>query len=164
MEKITTDISSFENLRKKGYVYVDKTDLLWRLAASREGRQFFISRPRRFGKSLMLSTLKCLFEGRRDLFRGLRIEKKEYDWAKYPVVMLNMADVVAPTVDKLSENLSDLVDGLVEEFHLENVRKVSDPGKHFGNFLKALAVKAERERKGRGKSATGEGVVVLVDE
>ena len=50
MEKITTDICSFENLRKDGYVYVDKTDLLWRLAASKEGRQFFISRPRRFGK------------------------------------------------------------------------------------------------------------------
>ena len=68
MEKITTDISSFENLRKGGYVYVDKTDLLWRLAADKEGRQFFISRPRRFGKSLMLSTLKCIFEGKRELF------------------------------------------------------------------------------------------------
>ena len=56
MEKITTDISTFENLRKGGYVYVDKTDMLWRLAANQEGRQFFISRPRRFGKSLMLST------------------------------------------------------------------------------------------------------------
>ena len=51
MEKITTDIYSFENLRKGGYVYVDKTDLLWRLAVDREGRQFFISRPRRFGRS-----------------------------------------------------------------------------------------------------------------
>ena len=61
MERITADISSFETLRKDGFVYVDKTDLLWRLASSREGRQFFISRPRRFGKSLMLSTLKSLF-------------------------------------------------------------------------------------------------------
>ena len=51
MEKITTDISSFENLRNGGYVYVDKTDLLWRLAADKEGRQFFISRPRRCGRS-----------------------------------------------------------------------------------------------------------------
>ena len=170
MEKITTDISSFENLRKGGYVYVDKTDLLWRLAADREGRQFFISRPRRFGKSLMLSTLQCIFEGRRELFKGLKIEKKRYDWKKYPVVMLNMADVVAPTVDKLRENLSDLVDGLVEEFGLGRVRKVSDPGKSFGNFLKALAAKAEKERveeekkKGVGKGERGQGIVVLVDE
>ena len=94
IEKIATDIYSFENLRKGGYVYVDKTDLLWRLASEKEGRQFFISRPRRFGKSLMLSTLKCLFEGRKDLFRGLKIEKRRWAWkTTYPVVMLNMADI-----------------------------------------------------------------------
>ena len=151
MEKISTDIYSFENLRKDGFVYVDKTDLLWRLAAKNDGRQFFIARPRRFGKSLMLSTLKCIFEGKRELFKGLKIDKMRYDWAKYPVVMLNMADVAASTVDKLNENLSDLVDGLVEDFELGNVRKVSDPGKRFGNFLKALA------------AAKGE-YVVLVDE
>ena len=152
MEKITTDISSFENLRNGGYVYVDKTGLLWRLAADREGRQFFISRPRRFGKSLMLSTLKCLFEGRRELFRGLKIEKKRWDWKKtYPVVMLNMADAVAPTVEKLRENLSDMVDGLASGFGLGSVRKVSEPGKYLGNFFGELA------------RAQGQ-FVVLVDE
>ena len=152
MEKITTDISSFENLRKGRYVYVDKTDMLWRLVSDRVGRQFFISRPRRFGKSLMLSTLKCLFEGRRELFKGLKVEKKRWDWKQtYPVVMLNMADVKAPTVDKLRENLSDMVDGLVEEFELGSVRKVSEPGKYLGNFFKAL-------------SASRGQFVVLVDE
>ena len=151
MEKITTDISTFENLRKDGYTYVDKTDLLWRLVANTEGRQFFISRPRRFGKSLMLSTLRAIFEGKRDLFRGLKIAKLKYDWKKRPVVMLNMADVVAPTVDKLRENLSSLVDGLVSEFRLGSVRKVSEPGMSLGNFFKALA------------EARGE-FVVLVDE
>ena len=170
MEKITTDISTFANLREDGYTYVDKTDLLWRLVANTEGRQFFISRPRRFGKSLMLSTLKAIFEGRKDLFRGLKIAKMKYDWKKYPVVSLNMADVVAPTVEKLRENLSDMVDGLIEEFELGRVRKVSDPGKSFGNFLKALAAKAEEERieeekkKGVGKGGRGQGIVVLVDE
>ena len=170
MEKITTDISTFENLRKGGYTYVDKTDLLWRLAADTEGRQFFVSRPRRFGKSLMLSTLKAIFEGKREFFKGLKIDRKRYDWKRYPVVMLNMADVVAPTVEKLRENLSDLVDGLVEEFGLVNVRRVSDPGKSLGNFLKALAAKAERVRvaeaegKTAGKCALGRGIAVLVDE
>ena len=151
MEKITTDIYSFEKLRKNGFVYVDKTDLLWRLVAMRDGCQFFISRPRRFGKSLMLSTLQCIFEGRRDLFKGLKIEKKKYDWKTYPVVMLNMADVVAPTVDKLRENLSSLVDGLIKSFGLEGVSTVSEPGMSLGNFFKALAAK-------RGE------FVVLVDE
>ena len=142
MEKITTDISSFEKLRRNRFVYVDKTDLLWRLAAMRDGSQFFISRPRRFGKSLMLSTLKCLFEGRRDLFKGLKIEKKRWDWKKtYPVVMLNMARVVAPTVDKLRENLLELVKGLITSFGLDGVRTVSEPGMSLGNFFEALAAK-----------------------
>ena len=142
MEKITTDISSFEKLRRNRFVYVDKTDLLWRLAAMRDGSQFFISRPRRFGKSLMLSTLKCLFEGRRDLFKGLKIEKKRWDWKKtHPVVTLNMADVVAPTVDKLRENLLELVKGLITSFGLDGVRTVSEPGMSLGNFFKALAAK-----------------------
>ena len=152
MEKISTDIYSFENLRKDGFVYVDKTDLLWRLASLQEGRQFFISRPRRFGKSLMLSTLKCLFEGRRELFKGLKVEKRRWDWRKtYPVVMLNMADVAAESPAALHENLVDLVDGLVSEQGLKDVRRVSSPGKYLGNFFKALA------------SAKGE-FVVLVDE
>ena len=89
MEKIATSFCSFEVLVRK-YTYVDKTDMLWRLVSDSTDRMFFISRPRRFGKSLMLDTLKCIFEGRRDLFKGLKIEKKRYDWKKYPVVMLNI--------------------------------------------------------------------------
>ena len=141
MEKIATSTYSFEKLRKAGYVYVDKTDLLWRLVSETEDSQFFISRPRRFGKSLMLSTLKCIFEGRRELFKGLKIEKKKYDWKTYPVVMLNMAEVAAESVCQLRENLSDVVDGLVESFGLKGVRKVSSPGKYLDNFFKALAAK-----------------------
>ena len=139
MEKIATSTYSFEKLRRAGYVYVDKTDLLWRLVSETEDSQFFMSRPRRFGKSLMLSTLKCIFEGRRELFKGLKIEKRKYDWKKYPVVMLNMADVVAPTVDKLRENLSSLVNGLIRSFGLKGVSTVSEPGMSLGNFFKALA-------------------------
>ena len=75
MEKIATATYSFEKLRRAGYVYVDKTDMLWRLVSETEDSQFFIARPRRFGKSLMLSTLKCIFEGKRELFKGLKIEK-----------------------------------------------------------------------------------------
>ena len=151
MEKIATDISTFGNLRKDGYVYVDKTDMLWRLVANQEGRQFFISRPRRFGKSLMLSTLAAIFAGRRELFKGLKIDKLDYGWKTYPVVKLDMSEAVADSVRQLRENLSDMVDGLVEAFALEGVRKVSSPGKYLGNFFKALAAK-------RGE------FVVLVDE
>ena len=152
MEKIATDIYSFEKLRKNGFVYVDKTDLLWRLASMNDGSQFFISRPRRFGKSLMLSTLKCIFEGRRELFKGLKIEKKRWDWKKmWPVVMLNMADVTASSVEELKEGLIDTVDELVKTFGLKDVVRLSNPGKYLGNFFKALA------------AARGE-FVVLIDE
>ena len=151
MEKIATDTYTFEKLRKGGYTYVDKTDLLWQLVANQEGSQFFISRPRRFGKSLMLSTLQAIFEGRRDLFKGLKIDHLNYDWAAYPVVALDMSEAVSESVDQLHENLTDIVDGLVESFGLKGVRKVSSPGKYLGNFFKALA------------SARG-AFVVLVDE
>ena len=151
MEKIATDIYSFENLRKGGYVYVDKTDLLWRLAADKDGRQFFISRPRRFGKSLMLSTLQCIFEGKRELFKGLKIEKLDYDWKTYPVVHLDMTDVSGETPDELKDGLFDMVEGLVKEFGLSDVSRTLTPGGYLNNFFKALA-------------ARDGSFVVLVDE
>ena len=150
MERIATSFCSFERLRKR-YTYVDKTDMLWRLVSDTEDAMFFLARPWRFGKSLMLDTLKCIFEGKRELFKGLKIERKRYDWKKYPVVLLDMSKVVAESVDGLRENLSDMVSGLISDFRLEGVRKVSDPGRSLGNFFEALARK--------------EGAfVVLVDE
>ena len=143
MEKITTDIASFENLRKDGYVYVDKTDLLWRLASCKEGRQFFISRPRRFGKSLMLSTLKCIFEGRRELFKGLKIAQKRWDWQKtWPVVMLDMSKVKAPDLGKLEEMLKGQVRCLAREFgiRLDKDDFVTSAGA-FGAFLDGMAAR-----------------------
>ena len=152
MEKITTDIYSFENLRTDGYVYVDKTDLLWRLVAKKEGRQFFISRPRRFGKSLMLSTLKCIFEGRRDLFKGLKIERKRYDWKKYPVVMLDMSKVKGETPDKLEAVLLGMVLRLARSFKVRLAKTdIVTAASAFAAFLDGLA-----EKKGE--------FVVLVDE
>ena len=74
MEKVATDIYSFARLREEGFTYVDKTDELYAMASGETGAQFFMARPRRFGKSLAVSTLKCLFEGRRELFHGLKIE------------------------------------------------------------------------------------------
>ena len=73
MEKVATDIYTFEKLRKNGFTYVDKTDALYAMASGDIGSQFFIARPRRFGKSLAVSTLEALFEGRHELFEGLAI-------------------------------------------------------------------------------------------
>ncbi len=70
-------IQSFEKIRKGGFVYVDKTDLVYKLA---QGSVYFLARPRRFGKSLLIDTLRCYFEGRRDLFDGLKMPELETEW------------------------------------------------------------------------------------
>ena len=103
MEKIATDTYSFADIRKGGFVYVDKTAILKILADGSLGKQFFVARPRRFGKSLAVSTLQCLFEGRRELFKGLAIEP-EWNWAEtYPVLKLDMGSCQGDTVAAIEE-------------------------------------------------------------
>ena len=85
--KYPIGIQDFEKIIEDGYVYVDKTELVYKLA--NEGHIYFLSRPRRFGKSLLISTLKYYFQGRKDLFRGLAIDKLETKWAEYPVFHLS---------------------------------------------------------------------------
>ncbi|MBR0100802.1 MAG: AAA family ATPase, partial [Treponema sp.] len=80
-------IQTFEELRTKNCVYIDKTQFVDKLV--RVGKPYFLSRPRRFGKSLFLSTLKSYFEGRKDLFEGLSLSKTETEWKKYPVFYLD---------------------------------------------------------------------------
>jgi hypothetical protein len=80
-------IQDFEKLRREEYVYVDKTDYVYRLA--RVSRPCFLGRPRRFGKSLFLSTLKAYFLGKKELFEGLAIAELEKDWTEYPVLYLD---------------------------------------------------------------------------
>ena len=77
--KYPIGIQDFAQIIQDGYVYVDKTDLVYKLAT--EGKIYFLSRPRRFGKSLLLSTLKYYFQGRKDLFKGLAIDRLETKWA-----------------------------------------------------------------------------------
>ena len=78
-------IQTFSEIRTKGYVYVDKTELVFRLAHA-DAKYLFLGRPRRFGKSLLVSTLQAYFSGQRELFSGLAIEKLETEWTAYPVL------------------------------------------------------------------------------
>ena len=87
MIKYPIGIQSFEKLREDGYVYVDKTDLIYNLVHG--GTIYFLSRPRRFGKSLLISTLENYFLGRRDLFEGLAISSLEKEWLEYPVFRID---------------------------------------------------------------------------
>ena len=105
MEKIATDTYSFERIREGGFVYVDKTAILKTLADGSLGTQFFVARPRRFGKSLAISTFQCLFEGRRGLFKGLAIEPG-WDWSKtYPVLKLDMGSCQGDSVEEIEERI-----------------------------------------------------------
>ena len=87
--KYPIGIQTFEEIVTEGFVYVDKTALVHKMAS--EGKIYFLSRPRRFGKSLLISTLDCYFRGRKDLFKGLAIEQLETEWKEYPVLRLSFS-------------------------------------------------------------------------
>ncbi len=170
MEKAATDIYTFENLRKRGYTYVDKTAILKELVDDSRGSQFFIARPRRFGKSLAISTFKCLFEGKRDLFKGLAIEP-EWDWSKkWPVIHLDMGSAQTRTVQELERFWRDM---LKDEAKRNGV-KFRDDGnpaiafKNLINDLYDLAMSAKRKTAAKNGSVAAESgggqVVVLIDE
>ena len=107
MMKYPIGIQSFAQLREDGFVYVDKTQLLYRLVT--EGKIYFLSRPRRFGKSLLVSTLKAYFQGRKDLFQGLALEELEKEWAEYPVFHVDFNGEVFTEKEALKSRLESYV-------------------------------------------------------
>ncbi len=141
-------IQNFESLRKDGYFYIDKTALVYQLVKT--GRYYFLSRPRRFGKSLLISTLEAYFQGKKELFTGLAIEKLEKDWIQYPIfhLDLNIGKYDAP--DSLDKILND---------HLELWE--SQYGTRPSEVTSALRFKGVVSR---AYEQTGQRVVILVDE
>ena len=152
MEKIATDIYTFAELRKKGFTYVDKTDALYAMASGDVGKQFFIARPRRFGKSLAVSTLKSLFQGEREWFAGLAIEPK-WDWSKkWPVLHLDMGSMQAPNAAEFRTLLCEHLRRRAIELGVCELTG-DIPSVLFTNFIDALA----------SKSPDGQ-MVLLIDE
>ena len=152
MEKVATDIYTFAKLRKNGFTYVDKTDALYAMASGDVGNQFFIARPRRFGKSLAVSTLKSLFLGEREWFAGLAIEPK-WDWSrKWPVLHLDMGSMQAPNVAEFRTLLCEHLRRRSIELGVGELTG-DIPSVLFTNLIDALAA----------KSPDGQ-MVLLVDE
>lgn len=146
--KLPIGIQSFEKLRTGGYLYVDKTELVYRLAKA--GIPCFLSRPRRFGKSLLLSTLEAYFLGKKDLFKGLAIERLEQDWLVYPVLHL---DLNAEKYDS-NERLANLLESQLEAWEAEY--GVTEINRSYSiRFMTVIR---------RAYEQTGRRVVVLVDE
>lgn len=140
---------NFENLRNEGFVYVDKTALIYKLV--KEGCVYFLSRPRRFGKSLLLSTLEAYFTGKRELFKGLAIENLEKDWYKYPVMHLDLNAEKYSCADELDNILQTYLRQWEDEYGSKESGNVS-----LSQRFRAV-IRAAKEK-------TGRNVVVLIDE
>ena len=144
------DVQTFEKMRSGGYVYVDKTGYVYRMTHS-GSTYVFLSRPRRFGKSLLASTLHAYFEGRRDLFRGLAIERLEEEWTQYPVIHFDMSKGKHIREDALERYLLDIL--------RDNEKQIGVDGEGGSDVhlrLKHLIENAYQK--------TGRQVVVLIDE
>jgi hypothetical protein len=141
-------IQDFEDLRRNAYLYVDKTAYVWKLVT--EGKPYFLSRPRRFGKSLLLTTLKAYFLGKKELFEGLTIAKLETEWREYPVLHLDFNSTSYTTVEKLNEFLNYSVDSWEKAWGLET--SIETAALRFKTLIERLYQK------------TGVQAVVLVDE
>ncbi|MBU3854871.1 MAG: AAA family ATPase, partial [Candidatus Paraprevotella stercoravium] len=148
--KYPIGIQSFDQIIEDGYVYIDKTDLVYRLAT--EGKIYFLSRPRRFGKSLLVSTLKNYFLGRKELFKGLKIDALEKDWKVYPVFHIDFNGSNFTKQGILENRIGSYISDWEKLYSLDSKEIATDLGNRFIRVLRAA-----HEQSGRR-------AVVLVDE
>ena len=142
-------IQSFEEIRKEGYLYVDKTDIIWQLA-NRGKKYNYLSRPRRFGKSILVDTLEAYFLGKKELFEGLKIMQLETEWVKRPVIRLDMSQAGAEP-----ESLKDYLNYTFQEYESLYEIKVSNDSSLATRLSEIVRIAYEQ---------TGEQVVILIDE
>ena len=142
-------IQSFEEIRKGGYLYVDKTDIIWQLA-NRGKKYNYLSRPRRFGKSVLVDTLEAYFMGKKELFEGLKIMQMETEWVKRPVIRLDMSRAGAEP-----ETLRSYLNNIFRQYEGE-YSLVPDPTDSLADRFNAIIVGAYEQ--------TGQQVAILIDE
>ena len=147
--KLPVGIQSFEKIRKEGYLYVDKTDIIWQLA-NRNKTYNYLSRPRRFGKSVLVDTLEAYFMGKMELFEGLKIMQLETEWVKRPVIRLDMSRAGAEP-ETLRSYLDITFDRLEEEYGI-----TPKPTAKLADRFNAIIVGAYEQ--------TGQQVAILIDE
>ena len=147
--RLPVGIQSFEEIRKGGYLYVDKTDIIWNLV-NRGKKYNYLSRPRRFGKSVLVDTLEAYFLGKKELFEGLEVMKLQAEWVKHPVIRLDMSQAGAE-----AESIRSYLDDAFHTYETEigiDVRQGSSLAVRLKNIIKTAY------------SKTGMQVVILIDE
>ena len=149
MNKIITSISTFKNIVESGYIYVDKTKYIYEMVKQPFG-QFFFSRPRRFGKSLTVSTLEAFFSGEKELFKNYYIYDKDCTWDKYPIIHIDFGRIDSSTALILEDGLKLELQSIAEKYKVRI--KGTSPATIFGELIKSLNNKFNK------------GVVILVDE
>ena len=142
-------MQTFSEIREEDFLYVDKTEYIYRMTHT-SGKYFFLARPRRFGKSLLVSTMQSYFEGKKELFKGLAIEKLEKDWTEYPVLHFSLAGGKHMEKDQLVRYLLYILKVNEEKFGIVN--ESPDPNVRMLNLIKTVY------------EQTGQKVVVLIDE
>ena len=147
--RLPVGIQSFDVIRKEGYLYVDKTDIIWQLA-NRNKKYNYLSRPRRFGKSVLVDTLEAYFMGKKELFEGLKIMQLETEWVKRPVIGLDMSQAGAEP-ESVRSYLDDVFNTLETEYRIV-VRQDSSLAVRFKNIIETTYNK------------TGLQVAILIDE
>ena len=147
--KLPVGIQSFEEIRKGGYLYVDKTDIIWQLA-NRGKKYNYLSRPRRFGKSVLVDTLEAYFMGKKELFEGLKIMQMETEWVKRPVIRLDMSRAGAEP-----ETLRSYLNNIFRQYEGE-YSLAPDTTDSLADRFDAIIVGAYKQ--------TGQQVAILIDE
>lgn len=146
--RLPIGIQTFEQIRNEKYLYVDKTAMVWQIANG--GKPYFLSRPRRFGKSLLISTFESYFEGRKDLFEGLALAELEKDWIQYPVLHLDLNAEKYDSPERLNAILNRHI--VVWEDIWGKEERETTLSDRFTGIIR------------RANEQTGRGVVVLIDE
>ncbi|MDR1872948.1 MAG: AAA family ATPase, partial [Deltaproteobacteria bacterium] len=148
MREIPLGTTDFSDIRENGDYYADKTKFLYEIV--KRPRPFFLSRPRRFGKSLLVNTLECILEGKRELFKGLWIDQSDYKWTSYPIIRLNMNEVKGADLTGVKQSLTLLMEDVAGR------KKVKLDVVPPANMLKRLIMSLNETHKKK--------VAVLIDE
>ncbi|MDR1487187.1 MAG: AAA family ATPase [Deltaproteobacteria bacterium] len=158
MKKLPTSIADFQQLRSQGYIYADNTELIHQLV--KQEKRCFLSRPRRFGKSLLVSALENILKGRRELFEGLWIDGSDHDWSPRPVVKLSMDSVKTMSAKRLEKNIIDKLQIFAESEQLPPLK-----GRKPSIVFESLILKLRDKHKPKGADVfSGQKVAVLIDE